>query len=84
MARGSLTVRVVVCAPYRIVFFDRGNTPLHLAVIHKHERLARMLLESGADPRARNKEGKTPIALGSDELVKEATAKYGGGGGGEN
>lgn len=60
----------------------QGNTPLHLAVIHRHERLARMLLEAGADPRARNGEGKTPIALGSDELVKDATALYGGGGGG--
>ena len=80
---GEAVARLLLAHPNGAAGIDKkdsqGNTALHLAVIHKHERLARMLLEEGADPRARNNDGKTAIALGSDELVKDATAKYGGG-----
>lgn len=38
----------------------QGNTPLHLACIHRNSAMIHYLLEHGADPLARNSSGKTP------------------------
>lgn len=44
--------------------FALGRTPLHLAVAHGKEELARLLREHGADPEARDQNGQTPAELG--------------------
>lgn len=38
-----------------------GDTPLHEAARHNHSELARLLLAHGADPKARNRKGDTPL-----------------------
>lgn len=38
-----------------------GNTPLHLAVIHEHEAVVRLLLRHGAKPDVWNRKGWTPF-----------------------
>ena len=40
-----------------------GNMPLHIAVIVRSSAIVEYLLEKGADPQARNREGKTPLSL---------------------
>ena len=42
-----------------------GNTPLHIAVKYKNPEVARLLLEHGADPYARNMAGLTAFDLAS-------------------
>ncbi len=57
-----------------IVIFDRGKgiedkidlsgwTALHMASLHRNEKLASMLLEAKADVNAQNSEGRTPIGV---------------------
>ena len=43
----------------------QGNTLLHLAVQDRDIEIAKLLLEHGADPAVRNREGKTPLELAS-------------------
>ena len=40
-----------------------GQTPLILAAVGGHGALARVLLESGADPRAVNRHGQTALDI---------------------
>lgn len=40
-----------------------GNTLLHSAVITGDAREVRRLLDAGADPQIRNREGRTPLQL---------------------
>lgn len=40
-----------------------GNTALHYAAFRGDSRMAKLLLDSGADGKLRNKEGKTPAML---------------------
>lgn len=53
---------------------SNGWTPLHYAVLNKHEELASWLLDKGADPASIDKEGFTPIfsaiSVNSLEMTK--------------
>jgi uncharacterized protein len=42
---------------------NAGNTALHAAVTHRYATVVQFLVEHGADVNARNKAGKTPLAL---------------------
>ena len=53
-----------------------GFTPLHWAVLKKR-RCQKLLLEAGADPRAKSRSGKTPLSLGLPPPAPVA-AKSGG------
>ena len=50
----------------------RGNTPLHLAALRNDGDEVERLLQSGADPRAKNAAGATPLhyGAGSDRVVR--------------
>jgi hypothetical protein len=43
-----------------------GDTALHDAAKFGHETVAKILLEAGADPNLRNKEGKDPLVLATE------------------
>ena len=51
-----------------------GNTPLHVAVIRGDARVARLLLNTGADVRAQDKEGRTPCGLDGREILRRLGA----------
>ncbi|CAI5720487.1 unnamed protein product [Hyaloperonospora brassicae] len=51
-----------------------GNTPLHLAISEGHEDIARYLLEHGADPSAKNNEGKRCVDLAKPAFQAELHA----------
>ncbi len=53
-----------------------GSTPLHLAVEHTHEDMVQILLEAGADPDCKNKEGDTPYSLCEDDELKKEMARW--------
>lgn len=62
---------------------SKNRTPLHMAVVGGHETLVKWLLELGANPKAADADGKTPLLLaqslnrgssGSPERVKEYLA----------
>jgi hypothetical protein len=44
-----------------------GRTALLLAVLHRHEEVARALLERGADPNIADADGRTPLAVARDQ-----------------
>lgn len=46
---------------------DQGATALHLAAVKGNERLARALLEAGANPAIRDRGGRTPAELAAKE-----------------
>jgi hypothetical protein len=50
---------------------DMSNnaTPLHLAAEYSHNRLVEMLLEKGADAKALDSNGKTPLELAMETVV---------------
>ena len=48
---------------------DTKSTPLHLAVQHDHEDIARLLLAFGADTTIKNMTGETAFDLGLAELL---------------
>ena len=43
--------------------FEHYRTPLHLAVLKNRPDIVRLLIELGADPRARDSRGYTPLNL---------------------
>ncbi|XP_014229229.1 ankyrin-3-like [Trichogramma pretiosum] len=43
---------------------NEGNTPLHLALCHVNEEVARLLLRRGANPTLANKDGNIPLHMG--------------------
>lgn len=46
------------------IFNDEGNTPLHLAIIHRANNVANVLLKEGlASPSLSNKSGESPLHL---------------------
>jgi len=45
---------------------ESGATPLHLAASWGRPEVVELLLRKGADPNARNKDGKTPLGLAID------------------
>ena len=60
--------------------FEKGNTPLHLAVIRNNPDMVELLLEYGANKHAQNPAGNTPMRLskGKDPKIAEllgATSK---------
>lgn len=50
----------------------KGSTPLHLAVVTLNVRIVKILLSRGANPEARNEEGKTPVELASGDEDMQA------------
>jgi ankyrin repeat protein len=56
---------------------QRGSTPLHLAISGDCDlKTVRKLLEAGADPRLKNKEGESPLSLATTPLVLERMPAY--------
>lgn len=57
---------------------DHGQSALHLAVLTRQPRVVRRLVVAGANPRARDLRGNTPLhlacALGDLQAVKEITS----------
>ena len=60
---------------------DAGDTALHTAASHGMNSVIELLTSRGADPRAENRRGETPLALavyadgiGGDRFVREDTA----------
>ncbi|MDR1139750.1 MAG: ankyrin repeat domain-containing protein [Rickettsiales bacterium] len=50
---------------------NKSDTALHLAAEHGHTKIVKALLDARADPSLKNKEGKTPRDLATDENVKQ-------------
>lgn len=58
---------------------DQGWTPLHLAALHNNGALAEQLLGRGAKVNAKDKSGRTPLALaGGSEPVTRILSEAGG------
>ncbi|CAB0029932.1 unnamed protein product [Trichogramma brassicae] len=49
-----------------------GGTPLHWALYHGHERLAKLLLARGADPNVANDEDETPLFVVCNRKTDDA------------
>ena len=45
---------------------SRGDTALHKAIRRKHAEVVKLLLENGADPKAQNFKGTTPVELATE------------------
>jgi ankyrin repeat protein len=58
---------------------DKGQTPLHNAVMRKRVDAVKVLLQHGADPTIQDNEGKTPIdharEAGYTDIIKILTEK---------
>jgi hypothetical protein len=50
---------------------DQGNTALHIATLHGHADIIRLLLRYHASRTSLNNEGKTPEQMTSDEAIKK-------------
>ena len=57
----SLSVTSFVCHPEQYGNARIGQSPLHLAAWNGEQRLVKQLLELGADPNARDRQGGTPL-----------------------
>ena len=53
----------------------KGETALHKAALWGHRQVVARLLEAGADPKAKNARGQTPVDLAQGEEVKEVLRK---------
>jgi len=54
---------------------DDGNSPLHIAVVHRNWRWATQLVEHGCSPFVKNVAGKTPIMLAAPKYEQLAIFK---------
>lgn len=54
---------------------EYGQTPLHLAAIHKRTAMVHLLLKAGADPTLANAEGKTPIQCTKHKKIVQLLQK---------
>lgn len=52
------------------------DTPLHDAAYNGHLKIARMLVERGADPAARNGKGKTPVDVAAAAVYNYLVSEY--------
>ena len=56
---------------------SNGNTPLHIACIHRtNNKVAKLLIDHGADPALLNKAGKTPLDLITDYARRKDLQAY--------
>lgn len=56
---------------YRNASDENGNTPLHVASIHGHEIIIRLLFRYNADVNRQNKENKTPREVAKNDEIKQ-------------
>jgi ankyrin repeat protein len=54
---------------------DRGRTALMIAAERGHPAIVEYLLERGADPTLRDKQGKSVVDLAADPAVRDALAR---------
>ena len=53
---------------------NKKRTPLHFATVQSHEIVVKWLLENGADPRAADADGKTPITLAAGIVANASSS----------
>ena len=70
LGRASLTQTLLERGAPVLACSSNGNTPLHLAALgstEAHLDIGRLLLQAGAQPRAANRQGKTPLSNAEDQ-----------------
>lgn len=55
---------------------SQGDTPLHLATVGGHAEIAACLLKAGADPLAKDADGRTPYQVAANEACREICRPY--------
>ena len=56
---------------------EDSSTPLHLASIYRELKVARVLIEHGADRGAEDKRGRTPFQVAGDGHMAEFLSDHG-------
>ena len=75
VAEGVETVRLLLARGARIDDADnRGRTPLMIAAERGHAEIVAVLIEAGADPARRDKDGKSAADLARDEALRQRLA----------
>lgn len=75
---GELAIAQMLLASGAEINAGEGKmTPLHAAVAFDQPAMARWLLDQGADPNARNRDGKTPGQLALEKGSAELAALFG-------